>query len=146
MRRNGRTWWWKLMVFCSQEFVVALCKYYFFTTLFFVSVLRAYSRASLISDITVSRNSTASRESYIPTIDCLSLIVEFCEQSNLNPLTRTQVHGYILQVVNFHIFYYRLSFRLLIVNSFSLFISMLKYIPRARRKIIPQTVRLKRIP
>lgn len=35
---------------------------------------------------------------YIPA-DCLSPIVEFCEQSNLNPLTRTQVHGYILQVV-----------------------------------------------
>lgn len=64
---------------------------------------------TIISDISVSRNSTASRKSYIPA-DCLSPIVEFCEQSNLNSLTRTQVHGYILQVVNFYKFYYRSFF------------------------------------
>lgn len=50
-----------------------------------------------------------AKKSYIPA-DCLSPIVEFCEQSNLNSSTRTQVHGYILQVVNFYRFYNHPSF------------------------------------
>lgn len=86
----------------SLRFVNIFCTFFFI--IHFITHFTQLC-VTMIFDISVSRNSTASRKSYIPA-DCLSPIVEFCEQSNLNSLTRTQVHGYILQVVNFYRFYY----------------------------------------
>jgi len=46
LRRDGRTWWWNPMVFCSQEFVIVLCKYFLYG--FFCNYFTRTSRASLM--------------------------------------------------------------------------------------------------
>lgn len=117
--RDGRTWWWKLMVFCSQEFVVALCKYPFVR--FFLSILimrHAVTRIINFWHLCLPQFYGVAKTATFQQI-VFHRSWNFREQSNLNSLTRTQVHGYILQVVNFYRFYY---FFLLIVNSFDLFI------------------------
>lgn len=80
---------------------------------------------SLISDISVSRNSTASRKKKKNKETTFQQTVfhrswNFREQSNPNSSTRTQIHGYILQVVNFYRFYYHSFFFKLIINLFNL--------------------------
>lgn len=116
-RRDGRTWWWNLMVFCSQEFVVALCKYFFVR--FFVSThfMRTQHIYTLI--YTVARHGDAHR--WFLTSLCPAILRRSRTHSSrsfnhgilVNNRTwtfLTQVHGYILQVVNFYIFYYHSSF------------------------------------
>jgi len=111
LRRNGRTWWWNPMVFCSQEFVIVLCKNFLYRFLYLFYVYQScVTDASLISDISVSRNYTASRKKATFQQVVFHRSWNFREQSNLNSLTRTQIHEYILQVVNFYRFYYRSLF------------------------------------
>lgn len=59
LRRDGRTWWWNLMVFCSQEFVVALCKYFFVR--FFVSTHFMRTQHTYTLVYTVARHGDAHR-------------------------------------------------------------------------------------
>jgi len=83
----------KLTVFCSQEFVAMLCINNVFVR-FLVSILRVCTVIpSSHRHLGPLQFHGVAKNLYIPA-DCLSSIVEFCEQSNLNSLTRTQLHKY----------------------------------------------------